>query len=69
MLAGLLIAGPVGVVVWAWDHPEWEPHGIVAVILAFVCIAGIMLLYDELHGARADSDPQRLPFRQRRQQR
>lgn len=66
MLAGLLITGPIVVIGWAWDYPEWQPHRIVVVILAFVCIAGIMLLYDELHDPRPNRDPQRLPLVQKR---
>jgi hypothetical protein len=48
MLAGLMIVGPVIISLWAWEHPEWQPGRIVAIILIVICIAGIIWLFDEI---------------------
>ena len=44
MLAGLLIAVPVWAFIYAWDHPDWQPHGVVGTILLFTMVAGIVWL-------------------------
>jgi hypothetical protein len=53
MAAGLLIVGPVAVF-FGGDLVDWHPHGIVVVILATLCIAGIVWLFDEIRDIRAE---------------
>jgi hypothetical protein len=53
MAAGLLIVGPVAVF-FGGDLVDWHPHGIVVVILATLCIAGIIWLFDEIRDIRAE---------------
>jgi hypothetical protein len=49
MCAGLLISIPVWLIIYAAEY-DWLPHKIVAVSIAFIFIAGVTWLYDELHG-------------------
>jgi hypothetical protein len=51
--AGLLIVGPVAVF-FGGDLVDWHPHKIVVVILATVCITGIVWLFDEIRDIRAE---------------
>jgi hypothetical protein len=51
--AGLLIVGPVAVF-FGGDLVDWHPHKIVVVILATLCIAGIVWLFDEIRDIRAE---------------
>jgi hypothetical protein len=53
MAAGLLIVGPVAVF-FGGDLVDWHPHKIVGVILATLCIAGIVWLFDEIRDIRAE---------------
>jgi hypothetical protein len=53
IMAGLLIVGPITVFSWG-TLAEWYPHGIVILILATLCIAGIIWLYDEIRDIRAE---------------
>src|SRR6516165_9072524 len=54
MVAGLLIVVPATVFFWG-TLAEWYPPGIVIVILAALCIAGIIWLYDEIRDIRAEA--------------
>ena len=51
--AGLLIVGPVAVF-FGGDLVDWHPHKIVVVMLATLCIAGIVWLFDEIRDIRAE---------------
>jgi len=66
MLAGLLIVGPA-TVFFGGALVDWYPHKIVVVILATLCIAGIIWLYDEVRDIRAEQKLARMtsenPFR------
>jgi hypothetical protein len=53
MAAGLLIVGPVAVF-FGGDLVDWHPHGIVVVMLATLCIAGIVWLFDEIRDIRGE---------------
>jgi uncharacterized membrane protein len=53
MAAGLLIVGPVAVF-FGGALVDWHPHKIVVVILATLCIAGIVWLFDEIRDIRAE---------------
>jgi hypothetical protein len=53
MAAGLLIVGPVAVF-FGGDLVDWHPQKIVVVILATLCIAGIVWLFDEIRDIRAE---------------
>jgi hypothetical protein len=53
MAAGLLISVPATVFFWG-ELVDWHPHGVVAFGLIFVCIAGIIWLYDEVRDIRAE---------------
>ena len=49
-VAGLLIAIAIWMTAYAVDT-DWIPHPIVPLIVAFVGIAGVMWLYDEIRDA------------------
>jgi hypothetical protein len=53
MTAGLLIIVPASVV-FGGDLVDWHPHKLVVLGLGFVCIAGIIWLYDEVREIRAE---------------
>jgi hypothetical protein len=53
MAAGLLIIVPATVFFWG-DLVDWHPDGVVVLVLGFVCIAGIIWLYDEVRDIRAE---------------
>ena len=66
MAAGLLIIVPA-IVFFGGDLADWHPHGVVVLGLGFVCIAGIVWLYDEVRDIRAEQKLARMasenPFR------